>query len=265
LNDISSGTYGKDKMMQRETEEFVLYYNSKDMNENKFLNKNNSRLNLTKVKKDGNFESSFSMLIGNLSEIKSHNSTIEHKQLSPIKQYKTSKNVLTPAHKSKKTMENIKKYTKFKNACQKDENQKNILELDNFNLNKEPSSPTQNNISENSKNKIIKRHKSKMPKNHDKKINYGEKKPKTFIKKVLTKKKTKKENNNNSQSKEFLNEFNILNQENVLRDSRNIEELKNRTLDKLKTNNERKESKDKNEDIKNSSSKEVDNKNCNIY
>jgi hypothetical protein len=253
-------------MMQKETEDFVLYYNSKDINENKVLNnKNNSRLNLSKVKKDINFENSFSMLIGNLSEIKSHESIIEHKKLSPIKQYKTSKDVLTPAPKSKKTLENSKRHKKFKNTCRNEVNKKNFLEMDNFNLNKDHSSLNQNDISENSENRIIKSHKGKMQKNSDKKINYGEKKPKTFIKKVLTKKKTKKENNNNSQSKEFLNEFNILNQENVLRDSRNIEELKNRTLDKLKTNNERKESKDKNEDIKNTSTKEVDNKNCNIY
>ena len=266
LNDISNGKYEKNKMMQKETEEFVLYYNAKDINEKKFLNnKNNSKLNLPKVKNDGNFENSFSMLIGNISEIRSHNSIIEQNQTSPIKQSKTSKNVLTPVPKSKKTMENSKKYTKFKKAYQKDANQKNIVELDDFNLNQAPSSPNQNDISENSENKILKSHKSKTLKNNDKKINFGEKKPKKFIKKVLTKKKTKKENNNKSQSKEFLNEFNILNQDNVLRDSRNIEELKNRTLDKLKTNNERKDSKDKNEDIKYTSTKEVDNKNCNIY
>ena len=267
LNVISSGKYEKNKMMQKETEEFVLYYNSKDMNENKFLNeKNNSRLNLTKVKKDINFENSFSLLIGNLSEIKSHNSIIiEQNQLSPIRQFKSSKNVLTPDPKSKKSLVNSKKHTKFKNSGQKDEKQKNYLELGNFKLNKVSSSPNQIDISENSENKILKRHKSKMSKNNDKKINYGEKKTKTFIKKVFTKKKTKKENNSKSQSKDLLNEFNILNQDNALRNSRNIEDLKNRTLDKLKTTNERKESKDKNEDIKNTSTKEVDNKNCNIF
>ena len=267
LNVISSGKYEKNKMMQKETEEFVLYYNSKDMNENKFLNvKNNSRLNLTKVKKDINFENSFSMLIGNLSEIKSHNSIIiEQNQLSPIRQFKSSKNVLTPAPKSKKTLGNNKKHTKFKNTGQKDERRKNYLELENFKLSKVSSSPNQIDISENSENKILKSHKSKMSKNNDKKINYGEKKTKTFIKKVFTKKKTKKENNSKSQSKDLLNEFNILNQDNALRNSKNIEDLKNRTLDKLKTTNERKENKDKNEDIKNTSTKEVDNKNCNIF
>mgnify|MGYP002624090158 CR=1 FL=1 len=267
LNVISSGKYGKNKMMQKDTEEFVLYYNQKDMNTSKFLNlKNNSRLSLLKVKKDGNLENSFSMLIGNLSEIKSHNSIIEQDQLNPIKQFKTSKNVInTPASKSKKTLGNAKKNKKYRNSSQKDVKNKNFLELDNIYLNNAPSSVSQNNISENSENKIIKSHKSKMARNNDKKINYGDKKTKTFIKKVFTKKKTKKENINKSQSKEYLNEFNILNQENVLRDSRNIEELKNRTLDKLKMINERKENKDKSEDNKNSSSKEVDNNNCMIY
>ena len=270
LNVISGGKYEKNKMMQKDTEEFVLSYNSKDINENKFLNtKNNSRLNLSKVKKDGNFENSFSMLIGNLSEIRSHNSFVDQNQnqFSPIRPFKTTKNVITPAPKTKKSLVNSKKHTKFKNAAktQEDIKNKNIMDLDTFKLNKAPSSSSQNNISENSENKILKSQKSKMTKNNSKKINSGEKKPKTFINKVFTKKKNKKEDNNKSQSKEYLNEFNILNQENVLRDSRNIDELKNRTLDKLKTTNERKESKDKNENNKNSSSKEVDNKICNIY
>ena len=49
-----------------------------------------------------------------------------------------------------------------------------------------------------------------------------------------------KKKNKKSQSKEILYEFNIFNPENGLRDNRNSEELKNKTLNKLIINNEKK-------------------------
>jgi hypothetical protein len=263
LNAISNGKYEKNKMMQKETEEFVLYY-TKDINSNKFLNvKNNSKFNLSKVKKDGNFESSLSMLIGNLSEIKSNGSINAPYQNSQIKNYKTTKNIKTPASKSKKSLDHSKKQKKSRNKSQKNVKFKNYL--DNYNLNPGPPSISQHNISESSENKIIKSDINNEQKNNENIINFGNVKPKTFIKKYFKKKKTKKENKDKSQSKEILNKFNILSSENGLTISRNIEGLKSRTLDKLKTTNERKDSKVTIEEDKNFLSEIVSNKNCNIY
>ena len=56
-----------------------------------------------------------------------------------------------------------------------------------------------------------------------------------------------------------------MNPENGLRINRNLEVLKNRTLDKLKNVDERKESKATIEENKNYLTEVVDNKNCNIY
>ena len=262
LNAISNGKYEKNKIIQKETEEFVLYY-SKDINGSKLLNaKNNSRFNLCRVKKDGNFENSFSMLIGNLSEIKSSNSIIIPQQNSPIRNYKTTKNVKTPATKSKKSG---KKNKKLRNKSQKNVNFKNFLDIDNFNLDQGPPSTSQNNISENSENKIIKSDKSAVTKNNENIINFGDIKPKTFINKYFKEKKTKKEKIDKSQSKESLNKFNILSSENGLTINRNIEGLKIRTLDKLKTTNKRGVSKTTIEENKKFLSEIVGNKNCNIY
>ena len=273
LNIISKGKYGKNKTMQKETEEFVLYY-TKDINGNKFLNfKNNTKLNLSNVKKERNSENSFSMLIGNLSEIKSNNSINIQIQNSPINNYKNIDSNKTPSSKSKKSLDctNIQKKSENKNP--KDAFSSNILELDNFNLNQSPICTSQQNISENSENKIIKNDKINASKNKDNVINFGDIKPKIFIKKIFTKKKNKKEkkidnkkeNKDKSQSKEFLNKVNILNPENGLRINRNLEVLKNRTLDKLKNVDERKESKATIEENKNYLTEVVDNKNCNIY
>jgi hypothetical protein len=269
LNAISNGKYEKNKMMQKEIEEFVLYY-TKDINGSKFLNvKNNSKFNLSKVKKDGTFENSFSMLIGNLSEIKSNSSIIVPLQNNQIKNYKTTKNIKTHDSKSKKSLDHSKKQKKLRNKNQKNANFTNFLELDSFNSNQGHPSISQHNISENSENKIFKIDKKITQKNNENIINFRNIKPKTFIKKYFKKKKTKQENKDKSQSqsqsKEFLNKFNILSSENGLTINRNIEGIKNRTLDKLKTSNERKDSKAIIEEDKNFSSEIVSNKNCNIY
>ena len=262
LNVISNGKYEKNKIIQKETEEFVLNY-SKDINGSKLLNaKNNSKFNLSKVKKEGNFENSFSMLIGNLSEIKSDCSIIEPNQNSQIKNYKSTKNSKTPACKSKKCLDHSKKQKKSRNKSQKNVKFKNYL--DNYNLNQGPSSTSQHNISESSENKIIKSNINIEQKNNENIINFGNVKPKTFIKKYFKKKKTKKENKDQSQSKESLNKFNILSSENGLTINRNIEGLKNRTLDKLKTTNERKDSKTTIEEDKSFLS-EIMGKNCIIF
>jgi len=260
LNVISNGKYEKNKMMQKETEEFVLYY-SKDINGSKLLNgKNNSRFNLSKVKKDENFENSLSILIGNLSEIKSNNSIITPYQNSPVGNYKTTKNVKIHASKSKKSLGHSKNHKKLRNKSQK-----NVNEIVNFNLNKGPLSTSHHKITENSENKIIKSDKSAVTKNNENIINFGDIKPKTFIKKYFKKKKTKKENIDESQSKESLNKFNILSSEKGLTLNRNIEGLKIMTLDKLKTTNKRGVSKTTIEENKNFLSEIVGNKNCNIY
>ena len=267
LNNISNGKYGKNKMMQKETEEFILYY-TKDIYSPKLLNaKNNSKLNLLKVKKEGSIENSFSMLIGNLSEIKSNNSIIMQLQNSPIKNYKAINNIKSPTSisKSKKAFDNTKINKKLENQNQKNVNSNNILELDNFNINQSPICTSHQNISENSEHKIMKNDKKISSKPNDNIINFGDIKPKISIKNIFTKKKNKKENKDKSQSKEFLNKANSLNPENGLRINRNIDALKSRTLDKLKSTNERKESKANIEENKNYSSKDVSNKNCNIY
>ena len=269
LNTISNGKYVKNKMMQKETEEFILYY-IKDINNSKFLNaKNNSKLNLSKVKKEANSENSFSMLIGNLSEIKSSNSIVIPVQNSPVNNYNSVKNVKTPASKAKKSLGFNKNHKNLENKSPKDANYNNFIELDNFNLNQSPICTSQQNISENSENKIIKGDKNIGPRNNNNIINFGDIKPRTFIKKIFTKKKAKNENKNEnkdkSQSKESLNKFSILNPENGLTINRNVEGLKSRTLDKLKSTNERKETKPAIEENKNSLPEIGGNKNCIIY
>jgi hypothetical protein len=259
LNIISNGKYGRNKIMQKETEEFVLYY-TKDIKIKK-----NSRFNLSKVKKEGNFENSFSMLIGNLSEIKSNNSNIMQLQNSSMNNYKTLNNNKTPVSESKKSMYYSKIHKKLGNKTPKDSNFNNFLEVDDFNLNQGPICSSHQNISENSDHKIIKSDKISASKVNDNIINFGDIKPKIFIKNIFSKKKNKKENKDKSQSKEFLNKVNILNPENGLRINRNLEVLKNRTLDKLKNVDERKESKATIEENKNYLTEVVDNKNCNIY
>ena len=263
INKITNGKYEKNKIMQKDTEDFVLCY-SKDINNfSKFF----SKINLIKVNMDEKYNNSFSQLIGNLSEIKSNksNNKIDNYENSEIKPEITIKNINDK--KSKKKLDNKKIKSKINKAKSQKAIKYNIIEDDilsrKSSLNKE-----NNNILESSENKIIKHKKTNGINNDINAINFGKNRNKTFIRKIFTKKKTKKENNKNnkSQSKEFLNEFNILNPQNGLRDSRNMEELKNKTLDKLKTNNKKEVDKEKiDEEKNNNANSEERYKNCIIY
>ena len=254
--------------MQKDTEDFVICY-SKDINN---FSKLLSKVNLIKVNMDEKNNNSFLQLIGNLSEIISDNSNnkISESESSEIKQDKTTKNIFN--QNSKKKVDN----KKIKRKINKNKNQKiiNYNIIDDNNISRQTSlNKENNNILESSENKIIKHKKTNGIKNDIKAINFGKDRSKTFIKKIFTKKNNKKENNKNnknknnkSQSKEFLYENNILNLQNGLRDSRNMEELKNKTLDKLKTSNIKEVNKEKKEEQENNSiHSEEGYKNCIIY
>ena len=263
INKITNGKYGKNKIMQKDTEDFVLCY-SKDINNfSKFF----SKVNLIKINMDEKYNNSLSQLIGNLSEIKSNksNNKINDSENSEIKLEITTKNINNK--KSTKKLDNKKIKRKIKKTKTQKVTNYNIIDDDilsrKSSLNKE-----NNSILESSENIIIKHKKTKGINNDIKAINFGKSRSKTFIKKIFTKKKPKKENNKNnkSQSKEFLNEFNILNPQNGLKDSRNMKELKIKTLDKLKTNNKREVDKEKiDEDKNNNVNSEEGYKNCIIY
>jgi hypothetical protein len=91
INKITNGKYEKNKIMQKDTEDFVLCY-SKDINNfSKFF----SKVNLIKVNMDEKYNNSLSQLIGNLSEIKSNksNNKVNDSESSEIKLEITTKNI----------------------------------------------------------------------------------------------------------------------------------------------------------------------------
>ena len=85
---------------------------------------------------------------------------------------------------------------------------------------------------------------------------------------MFTKKEKEKENNEKSQSNDYLYDYNILNHDNGLRSSNNIEELKNKTLKKLNSINNVENSKKEINDSSKSKpliEKDKTNENCCIY
>ena len=261
LNIVSSGTYEKNKNMQKETEEFVKFYHKKLKSTT--LVKSSKTLKppkIHKLHKKQTKESSFSELLGIISEIKSSNGkNSENNDINPIIENISKKKTLKKhsSMKSKNSPKKIKNVKFYKNDKESSKNRK----LSTFSINHNNSS----NVFESSDKKIINNQSKK--KKGNKIFNYDRKKSKTFIKKIFKNNKNKKDNINKSQSGDYLNEISIFNPEIGLR-TRNFEELKEKTLNKLQTDNNDKISiKPKiNENKRNSSIEEEKiNNNCFIF
>ena len=98
---------------------------------------------------------------------------------------------------------------------------------------------------ESSDNKIIKDNSIK----NKRKKGIKKNKSQAFFQKILNKDDNKKDNLNKSQSRDYLNDINFINQENVFR-NKNYEEVREKTLNKLKTDNiNRQKSGEKKSDI----------------
>ena len=264
LNIISNGNYEKNKKMQKETEDFIKEYNQKK--------KNIIKTKTPTITKKKNKDISFSLSLGNISEIKS-NSSFHNSINSKTNQIQINesrhKKILKKNHDSSKS-KNKNKKLKF-SIPNKNEIDKNLI-INNSTNNKETllininSNNNYLNLSEPSESKNI-NHKNSISGNERKIFNYDKKKSKTFINKMFIKKKKEKQNINKSQSKEFLYESSIFNPETGLRNNTNFEELRNKTLKKLNTYNQENIKTQKLESNKSVSFLEEDktNKNCKIF
>ena len=264
LNKISNGNYEKNKKMQKETEDFIKEYNQKK--------KNIIKTKTPTITKKKNKDISFSLSLGNISEIKS-NSSFHNSINSKTNQIQINesrhKKILKKNHDSSKS-KNKNKKLKF-SIPNKNEIDKNLI-INNSTNNKETllininSNNNYLNLSEPSESKNI-NHKNSISGNERKIFNYDKKKSKTFINKMFIKKKKEKQNINKSQSKEFLYESSIFNPETGLRNNTNFEELRNKTLKKLNTYNQENIKTQKLESNKSVSFLEEDktNKNCKIF
>ncbi len=267
LNIISDGAYEKDTRMQKETEQFIKSFQQAAIRGVKTILKKDSNLKSKTpiIQKKTKKDISFSLSLGNISEIKS-NSSYKDSIASPLKQIKKADNspkkILKKEGDSKKTN---KKRKKIKFSIPPESNLK--IDIHNTEINKDAIITSNNN---NNKNSLVAQSEKDPIKLSSKKIfNYDDKKAKTFINKMFSKKETgkekEKENNNKSQSNEFLCDFNILNQNNGLRNSNNLEELKNKTLQKLNSINNEENSKKEREDSNNNKhleDKDKTNDNC---
>jgi hypothetical protein len=262
LNIISDGAYEKDRRMQKETEEFIKSYHQNALRGVKTLLKtsNDIKAKTPIATKKKNKDISFSLSLGNISEIKSI-SSFKDSVTSPIKEtqnsIKTPKKILKKDKESKK----IDKKGKKTHFFIPDEKNKKI-DIVNTQVVKNSIFTSNNNI-------LITQSEKNLIKGSEKKLfNYDEKKAKTFINKMFIKKEKEKENNEKSQSNDYLYDYNILNHDNGLRSSNNIEELKNKTLKKLNSINNVENSKKEINDSSKSKpliEKDKTNENCCIY
>ena len=226
LNYISKGKYEKDYEMQKETEKFIKYFK-----------KNEFKKSMKTPKIKTNKDNFFSLLDDNISEIKSNsihendNKNIDNQEI-----------ISNSKKKSLKKLNVNKKNKKVKFVKQNTNIEKMKKNKSTSNKNKESSSLSIYNNSlnnlETSDNKIIKEKNIKF--NGIRVAHSDNNESKTFIKKIFQKEKSKKENNSASKSNDILNDFNILNHENELRNINNYEELKEKTLNKLKMDNKEK-------------------------
>ena len=247
LNIISEGKYSTNIIMQKETEKFIRFYKNNENND-KFLSSINNNEN---IQKKSSRENSFLYLLENISEIKSNSKN--NSEINEIKS-KITKNMPNKKH--------LKKYS----SLRKNKNlklDKKIIDNSRKDFLSASGNVNSMNYLESSENKIIKKKKTK--EKYKKIFNLDNNKSGTFITKIFKNNKNKKESINKSQSREFINEFNIMNQDNILRNSRNFEELKTKTLTKLQIDNsEKKGNKQKIEEKKSSNNEEGEkyNNNC---
>ena len=214
LNQISNGTYQKNKKIQKETENFVKFFED---NEFKKITRKSIRESKTKIEKEN-----FFALLENLSEIKS-NSNHEIKDKIKIKESsmkKPLKKYYTPKKIKKVKFVKPKSHINLISSSNRNKDSSLSLKFDNI-----------NNL-ETSENKMIKGKNT-----NGKKIYKNVNKSNTFIKKIFEKDKNDKENSSISKSNDILNDINILSKELDLRNTKNFEELRTKTLNKMKTDN----------------------------
>ena len=233
INIISNGQYENNKLMQEETELFIKNYKNNNENDINKLKISKTIENMLK-----NTQNLFGQSIEELSEIKSNS---EKNNIKPDE--KPVKAII-----SKPKKKSLKKY----NSVKKNKNVTfGIKNINNSNKKRQTSIASINSITnsynhyESSDNKIIK---DNAIKNKGKK---GIKKNKSqaFFQKILNKDDNKKDNLNKSQSRDYLNDINFINQENGFK-NKNYEELREKTLNKLKTDNiNRQKSGEKKSDI----------------
>ena len=254
LNIISNGQYEKNKLLQNEVEQFIKSYNNNNINQN-----NINKYKITKTLDQGNAlkgdQKLYTQLIDNISEIKSNSDKNSEKNdkkggEEPIKQKVT---------KTKK--KSLKKYSTIKKNKNVTFARKAINDSNKKRQNSSASIYSNNNNNNNSlnaflpsENKIIK---DNIIKKNEKSL-FGKDKSKTFVKKIINKEDSKKDNLNKSQSRDYLNEFK--NQETGWR-NKNSEDLRIKTLNKLKTDNIQRQKSDEKKDII-SDNEEKTNNNC---
>ncbi len=251
-------TYYHQKRMEDYMSTRNITFSVDDNNNN--INQNNiNKYKITKTLDQGNAlkgdQKLYTQLIDNISEIKSNSDKNSEKNdkkggEEPIKQKVT---------KTKK--KSLKKYSTIKKNKNVTFAKKAINDSNKKRQNSSASIYSNNNNNNNSlnaflpsENKIIK---DNIIKKNEKTL-FGKDKSKTFVKKIINKEDSKKDNLNKSQSRDYLNEF--INQETGWR-NKNSEDLRIKTLNKLKTDNIQRQKSDEKKDII-SDNEEKTNNNC---